>query len=209
MVLEFFQVLLALPEDLGVDALCRSYSGSIGFTEMEESPLESSNVLPMPHIGHRSFPTGPGPAKKKEWGFSYPHSHGGTESPPSYSRNSGPAGAQRRQPRRRGGQECPPSGGASFLRSPPPPGRRHDPARNWAGMVHQRRPPRCRCPTTRSLLGRGEARRLGRGTMRRRRAPTRGAPTIIGEGKFQRRSGGFPTPTLTGGLKVPPPVRRR
>ena len=114
MVLEFFQVLLALPEDLGVHALCRSYSGSIGFIE-EESPLESSNVLPMSPIGLRSFPTGPGPAKsceKKEWGFSYPHSHGGTESPPSYSRNSGPAGAQRRQPRRRGGQECPPSQGA-------------------------------------------------------------------------------------------------
>ncbi len=57
--------------------------------------------------------------REKEWGFSYPHSHGGTESPPSYSRNSGRAGAQRRQPRRRGGQECPPSGGASFLRSSP------------------------------------------------------------------------------------------
>ena len=65
--------------------------------------------------------------------------------------------------RRRGGQECPPSEGAPcFLRSPPPPGLRHDPTRNWAGMVHQRRPPRCRCPTTRSLLGRGVARRLGR-----------------------------------------------
>ena len=47
--------------------------------------------------------------REKEWGFSYPHSHGGTKSPPSYSRNSGPAGAQRRQPQRRGGQECPPS----------------------------------------------------------------------------------------------------
>ena len=65
MVLEFFQVLLALPEDLGVHALCRSYSGSIGFIE-EESPLESSNVLPMSPIGLRSFPTGPGPAKSCE-----------------------------------------------------------------------------------------------------------------------------------------------
>ncbi len=67
-----------------------------------------------------------------------------------------------------------------LLRSPPPPGLRHDPTRNWARMVHQRRPPRCRCPTTRSLLGRGVARRLGRGTMRPRRAPTRSAPTVIG-----------------------------
>ncbi len=52
--------------------------------------------------------------REKEWGFSYPHSHGGTKSPPSYSPNSGPAGDQRRQPWRRGGQECPPSGGACF-----------------------------------------------------------------------------------------------
>ncbi len=74
-----------------------------------------------------------------------------------------------------------------FQRSPPPPGLRHDPTRNWAGIVHQRRPPRCRCPTTRSLLGRGVARRLSRGTMRPRRAPTRGAPTVIGDRKFQRR----------------------
>ena len=34
----------------------------------------------------------------KEWGFSYPHSLGGTESPPSYPPNSGPTGAQRKQP---------------------------------------------------------------------------------------------------------------
>ena len=34
----------------------------------------------------------------KEWGFSYPHSLGGTKSPPSYSPNSGPAGDQRKQP---------------------------------------------------------------------------------------------------------------
>ncbi len=31
----------------------------------------------------------------------------------------------------------------------PPPGLRHDPARNRAGIVHQRRPPRYRCRTTR------------------------------------------------------------
>ncbi len=72
-------------------------------------------------VAHGSSPTGPGPVKscekKKEWGFSYPHSLGGTESPPSYSPNSGPTGAQRRQRRRRGGQECPPSEGAPcFLR---------------------------------------------------------------------------------------------
>ena len=30
-----------------------------------------------------------------------------------------------------------------------PPGLRHEPARNRAGIVHQRRPPRCRCRTTR------------------------------------------------------------
>ena len=47
----------------------------------------------------------------KEWGFSYPHSHGGTKSPPSYPPDSGHTGAQRLQPWRRGGQECPPSGG--------------------------------------------------------------------------------------------------
>ncbi len=79
-----------------------------------------------------------------------------------------------------------------------PPGLRNDPARNRAGIVHQRRPPRCRCRTTRRgdpcgcpppngatvrrpLLGHyrtgGVERRLRRGTMRPRRAPTRGAPT--------------------------------
>ncbi len=51
--------------------------------------------------------------REKEWGFSYPHSHGGTESPPSYPPNSDPTGAQRKQPRRRGGQECPPSEGGT------------------------------------------------------------------------------------------------
>ena len=83
---------------------------------------------------------------------------------------------------------------SQFQRSPPPPGHRHDPARNWAGIVHQRRPPRCRCRTTRRgdpcgrpppngatvrwplpghyRTGRVE-RRLSRGTMRPRRAPTR------------------------------------
>ena len=40
-------------------------------------------------------------------------------------------------------------GNWKLLRSPPPPASLHDPARNWAGIVHQRRPPRCRCPTTR------------------------------------------------------------
>ncbi len=54
--------------------------------------------------------------REKEWGFSYPHSYGGTESPPSYPTNSGPTGAQRKQPWRRGGQECPPSGGAPCFR---------------------------------------------------------------------------------------------
>ena len=57
--------------------------------------------------------------REKEWGFSYPHSHGGTKSPPSYPPNSGPAGAQRRQPRRRGGQECPPSGGGQVFSEVP------------------------------------------------------------------------------------------
>ena len=94
-----------------------------------------------------------------------------------------------------------------FLRSPPPAGLRHDPPRNWAGIVHQRRPPRCRCRTTRrgDPCGRpppngatvrrplpghyrtgGVERRLSRGTMRPRRAPTRGAPTVIGNWKFLR-----------------------
>ena len=114
-------------------------------------------------------------------------------------------------------------------RKVPPP----DPARNWAGIVHQRRPPRCRCRTTRRgdpcgrpplngatvrrplpghyrtgggwsgdflvadrdrrvsradwdrrPSGRREWRRRAathQGTMRLRRAPTRGAPTVIGE----------------------------
>ncbi len=160
--------------------------------------------------------------KRRSGGFPTPTLTGGLKVPPSYSRNSGPAGAQRRQPRRRGGQECPPSGGASFLRSPPPAGLRHDPARNWAGIVHQRGPPRCRCRTTRRgdpcgrpppngatvrrpLLGHyrtggGVERRHSRGTMRPRRAPTRGAPTVIGNWKFQRRRrGDFPVPLLLPG----------
>ena len=123
-----------------------------------------------------------------------------------------------------------------------PPGLRHDPTRNRAGIVHQRRPPRCRCRTTRrgdpcgrppperrhrppaiawALPDRGRwsgdflvadwdrrlerrrprrrlgpasfrapghgdvEQRLSRGTMRPRRAPTRGAPTVIGDWKFQ------------------------
>ena len=133
-------------------------------------------------------------------------------------------------------------GNWKFLRSPPPPGPRHDPARNWAGTVHQRGPPRRRCRTTRRgdpcgrpppngatvrrpLLGhyrtggverRLSSRRLGSasfrapgmatwsggvawrhswGTMRPRRAPTRGAPTVVGDWKFQR-SVGFPIPAL-------------
>ena len=53
--------------------------------------------------------------REKEWGFSYPHSHGGTESPPSYPPNSDPTGARRRQRRRRGGQECPPRGCSMFF----------------------------------------------------------------------------------------------
>ena len=41
------------------------------------------------------------------------------------------------------------TGDWKFQRSPPPAGLRHDPARNWAGIVHRRHPPRCRCRTTR------------------------------------------------------------
>ncbi len=40
-------------------------------------------------------------------------------------------------------------GNWKFQRRPPPAGLRHDPARNRAGIVHRRRPPRCRCRTTR------------------------------------------------------------
>ena len=149
-------------------------------------------------------------------------------------------------------------GNWKFQRSPPPAGLRHDPARNRAGIVHQRRPPRCRCRTTRrgdpcgrpplngatvrrplpghyrtgGVERRLSSRRLGsasgaasgaasssaptgtgvlpgakngdverrhsRRTMRPRRAPTRGAPTIIGDWKFQRS----PPPA---GLRHDPP----
>ena len=41
------------------------------------------------------------------------------------------------------------SGIGSFKEVPHRPVLRHDPARNRAGIVHQRRPPRCRCRTTR------------------------------------------------------------
>ena len=47
-------------------------------------------------------------------GFPTPTPTGGLESPPSYPPNSGPTGAQRKQPQRRGGQECPPSGRPMF-----------------------------------------------------------------------------------------------
>ncbi len=51
------------------------------------------------------------------------------------------------------------------------------------------RPPPNGATVRRPLLGHyrtgGVARRLSRGTMRPRRAPTRGAPTVIGDGKFQ------------------------
>ena len=40
----------------------------------------------------------------------------------------------------------------------------------------------------------GVERRLSRGTMRPRRAPTRGAPTVIGDWKFQRSSPTGPGP---------------
>ena len=56
--------------------------------------------------------------REKEWGFSYPHSHGGTKSPPSYPPNSGPTGAQRKQPRRRGGKNVPLRGGQVFSEVP-------------------------------------------------------------------------------------------
>ncbi len=109
------------------------------------SPLRVCPMFSQKELPHR--PRSGEILREKEWGFSYPHSHGGTKSPPSYSRNSGPAGAQRRQPQRRGGQECPPSGGASFLRSSP--------------------------------TGPGPAK------------------------SCEQRSGGFPTPTPTGGLESP------
>ena len=78
-------------------------------------------------MSSRNSPTGPGPAKsceKRSGGFPTPTPTGGLESAPS-------------------------EGAPCFQRSPPPPASLHDPARNWAGIVHQRRPPRCRCPTTR------------------------------------------------------------
>ena len=137
-------------------------------------------------------------------------------------------------------------------RKVPPP----DPARNRAGIVRQRRPPRCRCRTTRrgDPCGRpppncatvrrplpghyrtgGVERRLSgadwdrrperrvsradwdrrpsgrrewrrgaathRGTMQRRRAPTRGAPTVIGDWS-DRAAGNRPS---SGRLEFAPP----
>ncbi len=50
------------------------------------------------------------PCFSKEWGFSYPHSHGGTKSPPSYPPNSGPPGPSESNRGEEGDRNVPPPG---------------------------------------------------------------------------------------------------
>ena len=79
-----------------------------------------------------------------------------------------------------------------LLRSPPPPGPRHDPPRNWAGIVHQRRPPELR---------RGQS--VFPLSFLRRSCVNSASHWFLRpfEGKFQRRSGvGLPPlPGIVGG----------
>ena len=58
-------------------------------------PIRATLALPEPsesnggEEGDKKVPPPGAPCFSKEWGFSYPHSLGGTKSPPSYPLNSG------------------------------------------------------------------------------------------------------------------------
>ncbi len=138
--------------------------------------------------GDKNVPPPGAPCFRRSGGFPTPTLTGGLESPPSYPPNSGPTGAQRRQPQRRGGQECPPSGGPMF-------------SKEWGFSYPLSHGGTGKSPLLSAQLrpyrGPAKATATKRGTGM---SPLRGPHVFL-------RSGGFPTPTLTGGLKVPPPIR--
>ncbi len=84
----------------------------------------------------RSSPTGPGPAKscvKRSGGFPTPTPTGGLKVPPPIRPTPAPPETSEGNRGEEGDKNVPPP----------------DPARNWAGIVRQRRTPHCRCRTPR------------------------------------------------------------